>query len=115
MIRRICTYCTRPQEPSEEELQAYREEVGEGEAEIYGGMGCNFCSQTGFLGRTGVFELLPFSDTIRQMLQDSAGISDIKRQALNEGMIKMGTDGMLKVKQGITTPAEILRSIYSIT
>ena len=89
--------------------------MGAGKAEIYGGLGCNFCSQTGFLGRTGVFELLPFSDAIRQTLQDSASVNEIKRQALNEGMMKMGTDGMLKVKDGITTPAEILRSVYSIT
>jgi type IV pilus assembly protein PilB len=62
----------------------------------------------------GVYEVLLLNDEIRRLLVSNATASAIRDQALADGMIPMRRDGMLKVKQGIVTPAEILRSVYSI-
>lgn len=71
--------------------------------------GCDACSQTGFKGRLGVFELLIITDPIRQMITDQAGVDKIKAEALHNGMITILEDGLEKVKQGLTTEAEIRR------
>ena len=114
MIRRICHHCRASYQPSIEERVAYEEEMGQEEMTFYQGTGCNFCSNTGHLGRIGVFEVLPFSEEIRRALLAGASVSDIKSQAIREGMVTLRRDGMLKVKEGITTPYEVLRNVFSI-
>lgn len=78
------------------------------------GRGCNFCARTGFLDRLGVFEVLVMSDQIRQMINQKATAVQIKEQAVKEGMITMRRDGMLKAKDGITTPGEVVRRVFTI-
>ena len=75
--------------------------------------GCRSCSYSGYRGRIGIFELLAMSDGIRMMVTHNANTSDIRAQALKEGMTTMMNDGMRKVKAGITTPSEVLRVTYS--
>ena len=97
------------------EQMAYEKEMGEKEKQtqfLYG-TGCKSCTYTGYLGRTGIFEILTMSDTIGMMVCNQATSSAIREQALQEGMISMINDGMRKVKEGITTPAEVLRNAYS--
>ncbi|MCL0084402.1 type II/IV secretion system protein, partial [Dehalococcoidia bacterium] len=77
------------------------------------GTGCKSCVYTGYLGRVGIYEILAMSDTIREMIINQGGSSDIRAQAVKEGMTSMMNDGMRKVKAGITTPSEVLRSAYS--
>jgi type II secretory ATPase GspE/PulE/Tfp pilus assembly ATPase PilB-like protein len=67
------------------------------------------------MGRTGVFEILLLNDELRRLMLAGAPSSAIRDQALADGMVPMRRDGMLKVKQGIVTPAEIIRSVYSIS
>jgi type II secretory ATPase GspE/PulE/Tfp pilus assembly ATPase PilB-like protein len=62
----------------------------------------------------GVYEVLLLNDEIRRLLVSNATAGVIRDQAIADGMIPMRRDGMLKVKQGIVTPAEIMRSVYSI-
>jgi len=114
MVRRICHHCRAPDQPSMEERVAYDEEMGQGQVIFYHGAGCNLCSNTGYLGRTGVFELLPFGEGIRRTLLAGASVSDMKAEAIREGMVTLRQDGMLKVKEGITTPYEVLRNVFSI-
>jgi general secretion pathway protein E len=114
MIRRICTHCRASYQPSAEEQIAYEEEMKELPTAFYGGAGCNLCANTGYRGRTGLFELLIMSEGIRRMLLRGAGAGDIKMQALKEGMITMKRDGMMKVKEGITSVSEVMRSVFSI-
>ncbi len=115
MVRRICTNCKAPYQPSEEEQEAFHDELKDKDLKIYHGTGCNLCANTGYRGRTGIFEFLVMSETIRKMLRDNAGSGEIKAQAITEGMATMRQDGMLKVKEGITSITEILRSIFSIS
>jgi general secretion pathway protein E len=114
MIRRICTHCHAPYQPSAEEQIAYEEEMKQLPTTFYGGAGCNLCANTGYRGRTGLFELMLMSEGIRRMLLSNASAGDIRTQALKEGMITMKRDGMMKVKEGITSVSEVLRSVFSI-
>jgi general secretion pathway protein E len=115
MVRRICTGCRTTYQPSGAELAAYEEEMEQPPPVFYKGAGCNLCAHTGYRGRTGLFEVLPISDESRAMLLGNASSSDIRRQALKEGMVSMRHDGMLKVAQGITSVSEVLRSVYSVS
>ena len=112
MVRRICPDCSRSIEAPGIEQMTYEREVGEKRSEFLYGTGCKSCSYTGYLGRTGIFELLTMSDTTRTMLSSRPSSSQIRAQALKEGMITMLNDGMRKVKADITTPSEVLRSAY---
>jgi type II secretory ATPase GspE/PulE/Tfp pilus assembly ATPase PilB-like protein len=114
MVRRVCPYCTVEDAPSVEEAAAYEAETGEPLESMRRGAGCNLCANTGFMGRIGVFELLVLNEAIRRQVLAGATASAIRDQAVADGMVPMRRDGMLKVKQGIVTPAEILRSVYSI-
>ena len=114
MVRRICTHCRAPSQPSMEEQIAYEEEMKEQPTTFYSGGGCNLCANTGYRGRTGLFELLVMSEEIRRMLLSNVSAADIKAEALRQGMVTMKRDGMLKVKEGITSVSEVLRSVFSI-
>ena len=115
MVRRICPYCSRPTPVSPDEQQAYEQELGEKRSEFLIGAGCNFCAGTGYLGRTGIFEVMVMSETIRRMVLSGASSDKIREQAYKEGMVSLWHDGMLKVKEGITTPFEVIRNVYSIS
>jgi len=114
MVRRICTYCSVPSRPSVEEQIVYDEEMKQEPATLYSGAGCNLCANTGYRGRTALFEVLVMSEEIRRMLLSSASASDIRAQALREGMVTMKRDGMLKAEEGITSVSEVVRSVFSV-
>lgn len=114
MVRRVCTSCHTTYQLPANEQSAFEEELKPAPSEFYKGMGCNLCVDTGFRGRTGMFELLVMSDKIRMMLRSGASPSEIRAQAIAEGMVTMKHDGMLKVKEGITMVSEVLRSVFSV-
>jgi general secretion pathway protein E len=113
MVRRICPDCGHPIEAPLVERMAYKKEMGEEKTEFLYGTGCATCAYTGYMGRTGIFEILLMSDGIRALVNNRANSSEIRSQALAEGMTSMMNDGMRKVQAGITTPSEVLRSAYS--
>lgn len=114
MVRRVCPYCSRPTEVEEDERAAYERELKEERKEFVVGAGCNFCTNTGYLGRTGIFEVMVVTEAIRRMIVKNAGSDEMRAQATEDGMLSLWHDGMLKVKEGITTPYEILRNVFSI-
>ena len=114
LVRRVCPYCRQTAEVPAPEAAAYEAEMGESKAKFQVGRGCNFCSRSGFLGRVGVYELLTLSDNVRKMIMKSASAGELKEEAIKEGMISMHRDGMQKVKDGMTTPGEILRNVFTI-
>jgi general secretion pathway protein E len=115
MVRRICPYCSRPTEIATDERLSYEKEMGDKRSEFLVGAGCSFCANTGYLGRTGIFEVMVMSEAIRRMVLSGAPSDDIRAQAYKEGMVSLWHDGMLKVKSGVTTPYEVIRNVYSIT
>ncbi len=114
LIRLTCPHCGVKTTPSKEIAQIYQNETGEPLKEIFKGEGCTYCHGSGYLGRTGVYELLFVTKNIRQMFSAGASSSEIKSAAMEAGMLSMLKDGLLKVKQGLTTPTEVLRTIYSV-
>lgn len=112
LVRCVCSRCHALAPPPPEERFAYEKEMGKTAPKLYYGEGCNFCAQTGYCGRTGVFEVLVVSEEIRRLLLKGASASEVKAQALKEGMVPMWRDGMMKVKEGITTPYEVMRNVY---
>jgi type II secretory ATPase GspE/PulE/Tfp pilus assembly ATPase PilB-like protein len=82
---------------------------GDGRGEFFVGAGCEKCFDTGYRGRTGVYELLPISEEIRELIykRESAGV--IKKVALNAGLQTLRMDGARKVLAGTTTISEVLR------
>jgi len=114
MVRRICPNCRAPYQPPEEERQSFNKELPEEITTFYHGTGCNLCANTGYRGRTGIFEFLVMSEDIRKLLRSHANAGEIRAQAIAEGMVTMKQDGMLKVKEGITSVSEVMRSVFSI-
>jgi general secretion pathway protein E len=115
MVRRICSNCKTSYQPTGEERELLLQEPELEIGTLYHGTGCNLCAGTGYSGRTGIFELLAMSESIRKMLRSGASASEIKAQAVAEGMVTMKRDGMLKVKDGVTSLTEVTRSVFSIT
>ena len=115
MVRKLCPHCLIDTEPWADEAAAYLEELGEPLENVRRGGGCNFCANTGYCGRTGVFEVLLLDEDIRRLLLKGASTAEIRAEALRKGMVTMRRDGMIKVREGITSPHEVMRNIYSIT
>ena len=113
MGRRICRECAQLVKVSLPEQTAYSKEIGEERSEFLCGSGCKTCANTGYHGRIGFYEILRISDQIRTMVLKGANATELRTQALKGGMIPLIKDGMLKVKENITTPAEVLRNAYS--
>jgi len=114
MVRRVCPYCSRPTAVIPEEQEAYEKEMHEKRSEFLVGIGCNFCANTGYLGRTGIFEVMLMSESIRRLVLSGASSDEIRAQSIKEGAVLLWHDGMMKVKMGITTPHEIIRNVFSI-
>ncbi len=114
MVRKVCPDCAGKREASLMEQLAYVNETGERQTQFSYGEGCDLCGHAGYRGRTGLFEVLPISDKIRMQILNRAGTAEVRQQAIDEGMVTLMKDGMLKVKEGITTPSEVLRNAYSI-
>ncbi|MFC1954209.1 GspE/PulE family protein [Chloroflexota bacterium] len=114
MGRRICRECAEPTMISPLEQEIYTRETGEERTEFLYGSGCKACTNTGYLGRVGFYEILSISDQIKALMLKGADAIDIREQALKEGMTPLLRDGMLKVKDNITTPAEVLRNAFTV-
>ena len=115
MVRRICPHCRTHHELPVEEQMAYQEEMGKLPDQFYKGAGCSFCANTGYLGRCGIFEVLTLTEEVKQLFISGATTAQIRDRAIKGGMVSLAHDGMLKVKEGITTVSEVLRNVSSIT
>ncbi len=113
MVRRICSRCRHTTEPPLEAATAYEEEMGEKRQGFTYGKGCNSCAHTGYRGRIALFEVMRMSDEIRRMLLSGVDTALMRQQAIEEGMVTMRRDGMLKVKDDIITPDEVMREVYN--
>jgi type IV pilus assembly protein PilB len=115
LVRRICEHCRENYSPSAEELALLRAINGmRPDGGFIRGRGCNFCAQTGFLERTGVYEMMPVSDRIRELIVERGSHDEIRKTARSEGMRTLQEEAARLVESGVTTLAEVLRSIYVI-
>jgi len=111
LVRRICPECSALYEPPTEELEFYRAMGGQGPI-FHRGNGCAFCAHTGFHGRIGVFEVLRMSDTIKRELVRDAPPEALRERAIAEGMTTLRSVGLAKIDEGLTTIAEVMRSVH---
>jgi len=110
LVRRICTHCPEDLETPPQMLI----QVGFAPDEVKGlrvkrGRGCERCNNTGYKGRVGLFEVLLFSDEIRDMILSGASSIELKRKAIEEGMVSLRMSGLQKIREGATTLEEVLR------
>ncbi|TCC60342.1 type II/IV secretion system protein [Kribbella pittospori] len=115
LVRRICMNCREYYQPKTEELAFLASAGGTPPPDGFvRGAGCNFCAQTGFLERTGVYELMPVTDTIRELIVDRASHDEIRKAARYDGMRTLTEEGVRLAESGITTVGEVMRSIYMV-
>ncbi|MBI2869620.1 MAG: Flp pilus assembly complex ATPase component TadA, partial [Chloroflexi bacterium] len=114
MVRRVCQHCKRLAPAPAEAQLAYIAEIGDERAEFAYGQGCNACARTGYSGRLGVFEIMVMNQNLRSALVAGASADELRNIARTSGMVTMWRDGMLKVKEEITTPSEVLRNVYRV-
>jgi type II secretory ATPase GspE/PulE/Tfp pilus assembly ATPase PilB-like protein len=112
LVRLICQNCKEPSPPSEANLEALRHEYGERAVVpeiMYRGRGCRQCAGTGYRGRQGVFEFMPVTEEIRQLILERASAGQIRKVATKQGMESLRGDGWRLVREGRTTIEEVLR------
>lgn len=114
MVRRVCPHCAKKVPVPLVEQLAYEKEMGESRPEFLHGDGCKECVYSGYLGRTAIFEILTMTDELRRMIVSGASNTDIRATALSQGLVTIARDGMIKARNGITTPYEVLRNAYTI-
>ena len=114
LVRKVCKNCKEVYEPTTRELKELG--LGNGNIDIhpedgkfFEGKGCEKCFQTGYRGRTGIYELLMITEEIRDMIYKRKTAGSIKKHALNAGLKTLRMDGARKVLAGITTISEVLR------
>jgi general secretion pathway protein E len=113
LVRKLCSRCKRPD--AEARLPKLPDDVplpppgDDGVAGIHRAVGCEACRGTGYRGRMGLFELLVIDDAICDLIGRRVSASEIRRAGLDAGMHLLSTDGLVKVRQGLTTMDEVLR------
>ncbi|MCW2498061.1 ATPase, T2SS/T4P/T4SS family, partial [Jatrophihabitans sp.] len=112
LIRRNCSVCTAPYEPTTEDLAFYERAGGKPKDEFLKGQGCTACSGTGFDGRIGVYEVLKVTDEMRQLVVRNAPVEDIRKLAIDQGMVPLREQALRLVADDVTTIAEVMRTIY---
>jgi general secretion pathway protein E len=108
LVRRICSTCRVSDTPPPADLSALGIAGADG-TRLYRGSGCDECRGTGYRGRTGIYELFPISEDARSLILRRAPTRDIRRAALEAGMVTLRLDGWAKACAGVTTVEEVLR------
>jgi type IV pilus assembly protein PilB len=106
LVRRICKNCKEEVRLSNEALT----DVGlPPDIPVFHGRGCDQCSGTGYAGRQGLYEVMPITPELRELILDRASTTELRRLAMQQGMLTLREDGLVKVRKGVTTIEEILR------
>lgn len=114
MVRMTCHACQAMTDRPLDEQHAYKAVMGEEQERFIYGSGCNACTQTGYRGRSGVFEMLTMTDELRQMFLTETPRSEMSKRAVRDGMVPLRKAAMQKVKEGITTPFEVMRILFTL-
>jgi type IV pilus assembly protein PilB len=110
LIRKICVKCKIPVEVHPEALREVRLDPDQLKGKtFYHGAGCMDCNNTGYRGRTGIYEVMPITQKIREMILDGSNTYQIEQAAVAGGMFTLQMDAADKFKRGITTIEEVLR------
>jgi type IV pilus assembly protein PilB len=111
LIRKICMDCREPIKVHPQlliDLGIPADEVKS--FEVYKGKGCPICNNTGYKGRVGLYEVMPMKEEVKELILSRASTSEIKKEAIRLGMKTLRQSGIMKIKDGVTTIEEVLRS-----
>jgi type IV pilus assembly protein PilB len=110
LVRMLCPHCKQPQAVSDAVLA----EHGLSGAEPFESVGCSRCGGSGYRGRVGLYEVMEITEPIRAMILERASVDDMVAVAVSEGMRRLRDDGLFKVREGLTSIAEIERITSSM-
>jgi type IV pilus assembly protein PilB len=113
LIRKICRVCIAPYTPLPDERAFY--EAGGGRADktdFVRGTGCNACGQTGYYDRVGIYEVLPITDELKELIVERASLGALREAAATVGMRTLSDQAVNLVESNVTTIAEVLRTVY---
>ena len=116
LVRTLCPQCKQPDEAATREqlAEAVKPWKLNGGYRPYQPVGCTECRMTGFKGRSGLYELLTVSETLKEMIHAAPSIDGLRRQAVADGMRPLRLAGALRVAEGLTTLAEVIGSTPSL-
>ena len=112
LVRKICQKCKVKIDPSERDILRLGVSA---DIPVYRGAGCPECGGTGYKGRTGIYEILMFTQQIRELVASNATESKIRQEAISRGMMTLGRTALEKVTSGITTTDEVFRVVETDT
>jgi type IV pilus assembly protein PilB len=115
LARRVCQHCKEPREIPAADLRAFGFQIEDPDqmVTIWEGVGCEHCRWRGYAGRVGIYELMVVNAEIAELIVRRAPLSDIKEAAKANGMKELREDGLIKVLEGITTPDEVRRVVFT--
>ncbi|MCG8455718.1 MAG: Flp pilus assembly complex ATPase component TadA, partial [Holophagales bacterium] len=110
LVRRICTYCKEPFDVNPAELI----QIGFSEREartlkLFKGRGCDQCGDTGYKGRTGLYEVMKIDDELRDLILSGASSLELREKAIENGMISLRGSGLQKIRDGMSSIEEVVR------
>jgi len=110
LVRRICSNCKEEVEvPPQVLLDAGYSEDELKTTKIYHGKGCSICNKGGYKGRTGLYEVMEINDELRELILVGASALELKKKAVEQGMLTLRRSGLVKIAAGMTTMDEVLR------
>ncbi len=111
LVRRVCPHCAEDRYLSGDEIKTLMLSVAPGKRiKVKSGAGCFECRGTGYLGRTGIFEVLAINDLVKQLILEGADAPKIKREAVTHGMRTLRQSALRKLAEGVTTYEEVMRA-----
>ncbi len=109
--RRVCSECKKPEEiPKQALIDAGVSPEEVDEYVCYRGVGCPVCNNTGYKGRIGIYQIMPMFEELREMVLAGANTAEIKRESMRLGVKSMRQSALTKLKEGVTSVEEVLRS-----
>jgi type IV pilus assembly protein PilB len=114
LVRRICKECKAEAHYNEVELDAGGIKGDDRNITFYKGKGCDVCGGSGYKGRAGLYEVMAMSAELRRLIMHGASADELKGQAIEEGMLTLRMDGMVKVRKGVTTLEEVIKETAAV-
>jgi len=115
LVRRVCDHCREEYQPDEDDLSRLTSDIKKlKDIKFFRGRGCPHCHNSGYRGRTGIFEMLRITAPLRELINDRAPAIALREKAREQGMRLLREDGILKVSRGITTLDEVVRNTLGV-
>ena len=108
LIRRVCRDCGEDQQPTKREIEIFAKRGMRIES-IKRGKGCSSCNMTGYKGRIAIHEILVLNDEMKRVIMNGESFTKLRELAIKHKTVFLIDDGLLKVKQGLTSTEEVLR------